>query len=92
MAVEPEYDRGDILLPVSSRCGDGVLAPTTRSQPALGHGGPARSDEEVAVTLLRRRAALDAWLEHAEALLRDRTGTPDGEPEADAERERSDAA
>jgi hypothetical protein len=77
---------------VSSRCGDGVLAPTTRSQPAHGHGGPARSDEEVTVTLLRRRAALDAWLEHAEALLADRPETGDPEGEAAPGQERSDAA
>ena len=44
------------------------------------------------MTLLRRRAALDAWLEHADALLQSRAGAGDGEPEADPERERSDAA
>ena len=44
------------------------------------------------MTLLRRRAALDAWLEHADALLGEHSRAQDGQPEADPERERSDAA
>jgi hypothetical protein len=44
------------------------------------------------VTLLRRRAALDAWLAHAEALLEDPRPAGDTDPERGADGERSDAA
>ena len=44
------------------------------------------------MTLLSRRAALEAWLEHAEALLHDGAGQRDPEPEAVTPLEHSDAA
>ena len=44
------------------------------------------------MTLLRRRAALEAWLERAEELLADGAEAEDAEPQAASALDHSDAA
>ena len=43
----------------------------TLRQPTERHGGNARFDEEVTVMVSKAVASLDAWLQQAEAVLRD---------------------
>jgi hypothetical protein len=46
----------------------------TLRQPTFGHGGTARTDEEVTIMVSKALASLDAWLELAESVLEEQWG------------------